>query len=66
MTTEGMVQHSVDGGATCETRGDVGGQPEALLVEERSGELMPYVVVSGRGILASADGGRGFTTRYAD
>jgi len=66
VTTEGIVQHSADGGATWETRGDVGGQPEALLVDESGGELMLYVGVSGRGILASADGGKRFTTRYAD
>ena len=66
VTTEGMVQQSADGGATWETRGDVGGQPEALLVDESGGELMLYVGVSGRGILASADGGKRFTTRYAD
>ncbi len=66
VTTDGIVQHSADGGATWEARGGVGGQPEALLVEERSGELMLYVGMSGRGILASADGGQEFTTRYAD
>ena len=65
-TTEGIVQHSADGGATWETRGDVGGQPEALLVDESGGELMLYVGVSGRRILASADGGQIFSTRYAD
>ena len=66
VTTDGIVQHSADGGATWEMRGDVGGQPEALLVEEGDGELMLYVGVSGRGILASADGGQVFTTRHAD
>lgn len=66
VTTGGMVQHSEDGGETWEKRGDVGGQPEALLVDERRGELILYVGVSGRGILVSADGGHGFTTRYAD
>lgn len=64
VTTDGMVQHSADGGTTWETSGDVGGQPEALLVHEGSGGLMLYVGVSGRGILASADGGQSFTTRY--
>ncbi|MDQ3716896.1 MAG: hypothetical protein M3381_12930 [Actinomycetota bacterium] len=66
VTTDGSVQHSVDGGASWESRGAVGGKPEALLADERGSELMLYVAVSGRGILASADGGQEFTTRYAD
>lgn len=66
VTTQGTVHHSADGGATWEIRGDVGGQPEALTVDERGGAPLVYVGVAGRGILASSDGGTSFTTRYTE
>ena len=65
-TPDGVVQRSADGGATWETRGDVGGQPEAVTVDARDGKETLYVAASGRGILESADQGRTFTTRYSE
>ncbi len=37
-----------------------------LAVDERDGTETLYVAVSDRGILASRDGGRTFTTRYQE
>lgn len=65
VTPDGRVQASPDGGATWGARGDVGGMPEALAVDARGGTPTVYVAAAGRGILASTDGGRTFTTRYA-
>ncbi len=53
-------------------RGDVGGEPEALVVVDEGGEApmlylaMLYLAMSGRGILAGAEGGLAFATRYTD
>ncbi len=66
VTPEGVVQHSADGGATWLPRGTVGAEPEALAVDVRGGRETMYVAASGRGILASSDGGRTFTSRYAE
>lgn len=57
---------SPDGGRTWARRGSAGGQPEALAVEVRGGAPTVFVAVADRGILASADGGQTFTTRYAE
>ncbi len=65
---DGTVQHSGDGGASWTERGTVGGPPEAVTFDPGSGagEGALYVAVSKRGILQSTDGGRTFTTRYAE
>lgn len=62
---DGTVHFSADGGMTWTKRGTVGGTPEALTVDDRGGASTVYVAVSGRGILASSDGGTTFTTRFA-
>ena len=66
VTPQGTVQRSEDGGATWSVRGSVGGQPEAITVDVRGGKETLYVAASDRGILASADEGRTFTTRYSE
>lgn len=63
---DGSVLHSRDGGVTWTARGRVGGAPEAMAVDLRDGIETVYVAAADRGILASTDGGRSFTTRYAD
>ena len=45
-------------------RGTTGGQPEAIAVDSRNGATTLYVAVAERGILASTDGAKTFTTRY--
>lgn len=62
---DGAVMESADGGATWARRGTAGGQPEALAVDTRTGTTTLYVAVNERGVLASTDRGRTFTTRYA-
>ncbi len=62
----GAVVQSSDGGATWDRRGTAGGQPEALAADTRNGTPTLYVAISDRGVLASTDGGRSFTTRYAE
>ncbi len=62
----GTVQHSPDGGRSWSTLGSAGGRPEALTVDQRDGTPTLYLAVSDRGVLASRDGGRTFTTRYAE
>lgn len=66
VTPDGTVQRSEDGGVTWGERGSVGGQPEAITVDVRDGQETLYVAASDRGILASADQGRTFTTRYSE
>ena len=66
VTPDGTVQRSDDGGVTWAARGSVGGQPEAITVDVRDGRETLYVAASDRGILASADQGRTFTTRYSE
>lgn len=66
VTPEGTVQRSEDGGTTWGERGSVGGQPEAMTVDVRDGKETLYVAATDRGILASADQGRTFTTRYSE
>lgn len=63
---DGAVVQSADGGTTWARRGNAGGQPEALAVDTRNGAPTVYVAVSGRGVLASTDGGTTFTSRYAE
>lgn len=63
---DGTVAQSTDGGGTWDRRGDAGGQPEALALDARGGAAALYVAVADRGVLASGDGGRTFTTRYAE
>lgn len=60
---DGTVQRSADGGTTWTVLGRVGGQPEAMTVDARTGAV--YVAAAQRGILASTDGGRTFVVRYA-
>jgi len=66
VTPDGTVQRSADGGATWGARGTVAEQPEAITVDVRDGEEVLYVAATGRGVLDSSDGGRSFTTRYAE
>ena len=66
VTPDGTVQRSEDGGTTWGERGSVGGQPEAMTVDVRDGEETVYVAATDRGIVASADQGRTFTTRYSE
>ncbi len=66
VTPDGAVQRSEDGGATWAQRGAVGGEPEAITVDARDGKETLYVAARDRGILASADQGRTFTTRYTE
>ena len=63
---EGGVHHSADGGLTWAVRGAAGGEPEAVTVDARGGAEVLYVAAAGKGILASRDGGRTFTVRYAE
>lgn len=63
---DGTVQHSVDGGESWDRRGTVGAAPEAVTVDVRDGREVLYVAAADRGILASADGGTTFTTRYQE
>ena len=67
ITAEGTVHSSADGGATWTARGTVGGEPEALFVDNRNGdgEAM-YVAVPPGTILASSDGGTTFSLRYQE
>jgi len=66
VTPDGTVQRSADGGVTWAARGSVGGQPEAITVDVRGGRETLYVAADGRGIVASTDQGRTFTTRYME
>jgi hypothetical protein len=66
VTPDGTVQRSEDGGVTWGERGSVGGEPEAITVDVRDGEETLYVAASDRGIVASTDQGRTFTTRYSE
>lgn len=66
VTPDGTVQRSEDGGTTWGERGSVGGQPEAMTVDVRDGKETLYVAASDRGIVASADQGRTFSTRYSE
>jgi hypothetical protein len=62
---DGAVHASPDGETSWRLRGDVGGEPEAVLsVDGREPRLL--VAVSRSGIVQSADGGRTFTVRYRD
>ena len=63
---DGAVHHSADGGTSWTARGNAGGPPEAVTVDTTGSEQVLYVAVSERGILQSTDGGRTFTTRYAE
>lgn len=65
VTTDGTVQHSVDGGGTWSLRGAVGGEPEALTVSVNDDSERLYVAVAEQGILSSDDGGATFAVRYA-
>ena len=66
VTPDGTVQRSEDGGATWGERGSVGGRPEAITVDARGDKETLYVAATDRGIVASADQGRTFTTRYSE
>ena len=66
VSPDGTVQRSEDGGTTWDGRGSVGGQPEAMAVDVRGGKETLYVAATDRGIVASADQGRTFTTRYSE
>lgn len=63
---DGTVLRSADGGVTWTARGTAGGEPESVVVDSRGGVETLYVAVSGRGILASTDGGASFSTRYQE
>ena len=63
---DGTIHHSTDGGGTWTRRGTTGGQPEAIAVDVRNGMETLYVAVSKRGILASTDGAKTFSTRYKE
>jgi len=66
VTPDGTVQRSEDGGSTWAQRGVLGGEPEAITVDVRDGAETLYVAAIDRGILASADQGQTFTTRYTE
>ncbi len=66
VTPDGTVQRSEDGGVTWAERGTVGGEPEAITFDVRDGKQTLYVAATDRGILASDDQGRTFTTRYSE
>ena len=66
VTPDGTVQRSEDGGVTWAERGSVGGQPEAITVDVRDGRETLCVAAVDRGVVASADQGRTFTTRYSE
>jgi hypothetical protein len=63
---DGAVHHSGDGGTSWTERGSAGGAPEAVTADTTEGGHVLYVAASERGILQSTDGGRTFTTRYAE
>lgn len=63
---DGSVHRSGDGGRTWARTGSVGGQPEALTVDAVDGAVRLHIAVSDEGIVVSTDGGRTFTTRYAE
>jgi hypothetical protein len=64
---DGTVHHSTDGGANWTGRGSAGGAPEAVTIDiGDGGSEVLYVAAAERGILQSPDGGRTFTTRYAE
>ena len=66
VTPNGSVRHSDDGGRSWTERGSAGAAPEALTVDDRGGTQTLYLAVRDRGVLASRDGGRTFSTRYAE
>ena len=66
VTPDGTVQRSTDGGTTWTTQGGIGGEPEAIAVDVRDGRETLYVAATERGVLASSDGGRTYTTRYSE
>ncbi len=66
VTPDGTVQRSEDGGVSWAEQGSVGGRPEAITVDVREGRQTLYVAATGRGIVASTDQGRTFTTRYSE
>ena len=57
---DGRVQVSPDGGGTWQARGLLGGAPEAISATSRG----LVAAASGRGVLASTDGGTSWTVRY--
>jgi photosystem II stability/assembly factor-like uncharacterized protein len=63
---DGSVHRSGDGGRSWARAGEVGGQPEALTVDTVEEATRLHVAVADRGIVVSTDGGRTFTTRYAE
>jgi photosystem II stability/assembly factor-like uncharacterized protein len=66
VTPDGVVQHSLDGGATWAPRGALGGEPEALTVSIDDDSERLYVAVAEQGVLSSDDGGATFAVRYAE
>lgn len=62
---DGTVHTSADGGATWAATGSAEMAPEAFTVDARDGKQVLYVAGE-RGILASSDGGKSFTMRYAE
>jgi hypothetical protein len=66
VAVDGTVHRSGDRGATWQAAGSVGGEPEALTVDAPGGKPRLHVAVAGEGIVVSADGGRTFSTRYAE
>ncbi len=63
---DGVVHRSTTAGRVWIPAGGVGGRPEAMGVATRAGIHTVYVAVSGRGILASTDGAKTFTSRYTE
>ena len=66
VAVDGTVHRSGDGGRTWQRTGSAGGEPEALMVDTDAGQARVHVAVAGRGIVVSEDGGKTFTTRYAE
>lgn len=63
---DGAMHHSTDGGTTWTRRGTAAGAPEAITADVRDGKELLYIAADERGILASGDGGKTFTTRYKE
>ena len=61
VAADGSVALSQDSGATWQSRGTIGGAPEALLAERD----LPVAAATDHGIVESRDGGTTWTVRFA-
>jgi hypothetical protein len=65
ISADGAVHASGDTGRAWSPRGEVGGEPEAMVLAALNGRTL-FVAVAERGILESRDGGRTFRVAYSD